>query len=118
MIAAFTLLVTITGGVVAWLLDRPDFPTLGSGLWWAIQTVTTVGYGDVTPSHSEGRVIATVVMLAGIAFIAVITASITAAFVENARARLQGSKDSEVLEELKELNARLARLEAERDERR
>lgn len=84
LIAEFTLLATLAGGTLAWLLDRDDFPTLGTGLWWSLQTVTTVGYGDVTPSHTEGRVIATIVMLAGIGFLAVITASITATFVENA----------------------------------
>ena len=39
------------------------------------QTMTTFGYGDVTPKHAEGRLIAAIVMLAGIAFIAVITPS-------------------------------------------
>lgn len=115
MIAEFTLLVTVLGGTVAWLIDRQDFPTLGHGLWWAIQTVTTVGYGDVVPHHTEGRIIATIVMLAGIAFVAVITASITATFVENARERLrmrEKREEIDVAKELREINLRLARLEA------
>jgi voltage-gated potassium channel len=116
LIAAFTLLITVLGGTLAWLLDREAFPTLGRGLWWALQTVTTVGYGDVTPENTEGRVIAAVVMLAGIGFLAVITASITATFVENARRRWGGQVDSEVARELKEISARLARLEARQEE--
>jgi voltage-gated potassium channel len=112
MIGEFTLLATLAGGTLAWLIDREDFPTLGTGLWWALQTVTTVGYGDVTPTHTEGRVIATVVMLAGIGFLAVITASITATFVEKARERVTGAEDSTVARELKEISARLAALEA------
>lgn len=111
MIAGFTLLVTLASGTLGWLLDREDFPSLGTGLWWALQTVTTVGYGDVTPQHTEGRVIAALAMLAGIGFLAVITASVTATFVENARKRLGGSADREIARELKEINARLARLE-------
>ncbi len=116
MIAGFTFVATVLGGTFAWLLDREDFPTLGHGMWWAIQTVTTVGYGDVTPHHTEGRVIATIVMLAGIAFIAVITASITATFVENARERLRGREQIDVAHELREINVRLARLEARQAE--
>jgi voltage-gated potassium channel len=115
MIAEFTLLATLAGGTLAWLIDREDFPSLGTGLWWALQTVTTVGYGDVTPSHTEGRVIATLVMLAGIGFLAVITASITATFVENARERLLDEGESDVVRELKEISARLAALEAQQD---
>ncbi|HKN46030.1 MAG TPA: potassium channel family protein, partial [Propionibacteriaceae bacterium] len=81
-----------------------------------IQTVTTVGYGDVTPSHTEGRVIAGVVMLTGIGFLAVITSAITATFIEKTRERIKGSTDQQILERLDEMNARLARLE-ERDGR-
>ena len=121
MIAGFTLVATVAGGLLAWILDRGDFPSLGTGLWWALQTVTTVGYGDVTPKHAEGRVIAAIVMLAGIAFIAVITASITATFVENARRRLALDEENDlapnldrIASELQAINARLDRLEAGR----
>jgi voltage-gated potassium channel len=116
MIAEFTFVVTVLGGTVAWLLDRNDFPTLGHGMWWAIQTVTTVGYGDVTPHSTEGKVIAALVMLAGIAFLAVITASITATFVENARQRVRGSEQLDIARELHEINVRLKRLEARQAE--
>ena len=118
LIAGFTLVVTLGGGALAWLLDRADFPTLGTGLWWAIQTVTTVGYGDVTPAHTEGRVIATIVMLAGIGFLAVITASITASFIESARERMTQSTEPDLAKSLREINARLARLEANQEQER
>jgi voltage-gated potassium channel len=85
-------------------------------MWWAVQTVTTVGYGDITPHHTEGRVIATIVMLSGIAFLAVITASITATFVENMREQLTGPEDDEMLRQLKDINARLSALEARQAE--
>lgn len=117
MIAEFTFIATVAGGVTVWLLDHQDFPTLGKGLWWAVQTVTTVGYGDDVPHRTEGKIVATLVMLAGIAFLAVITASITATFVENARERLRTPADTEIVQELKEINARLARLEALQRER-
>ena len=50
IIASYTVLVTFAGGFIASLADHKDFDSLGEGLWWALQTVTTVGYGDVVPS--------------------------------------------------------------------
>ena len=86
-IASATIVVAVAGGILAWLLDRKDFPTAGEGLWWSLQTVTTVGYGDIVPERTEGRIIAGVVMLSGVAFIAVITSAVTAALIESARRR-------------------------------
>src|SRR5262249_13236725 len=118
LIAEFTLLATLVGGTLAWLIDRDDFHTLGTGLWWSLQTVTTRRHPALPPSHAEGRVIATFVMLAGLAFLAVITASVTAAFVENARKRYVTEAADEVAphlrrlgDELHELNSRLDRVE-------
>src|SRR5213082_1376768 len=82
IIAAFTVLITVAGGILERVFDHQEFPTIGKGLWFALQTVTTVGYGDVTPKHSDGRFIGAVVMLTGIGFLAVITAAVTASMVE------------------------------------
>ena len=54
-------------------------------MWWAVQTVTTVGYGDHVPETALGQILAAVVMLLGIGFVTVITASITGAFVARSR---------------------------------
>lgn len=109
-IAEFTLITTLAGGVFAWLIDREDFPTLGTGLWWAIQTVTTVGYGDVVPTHTEGRVIATIVMLCGIAFLAVVTGTVTAGFLRSEQ-EPPGQSPDQLLERLDRIDERLARIE-------
>lgn len=85
LISVFTLCIAIAGGVVMWVIDRQDFPTLGSGMWFAMQSITTVGYGDRVPTSTEGRVVATFVIVAGLGFMSVITATITAIFVESAR---------------------------------
>ena len=79
LISGVTIVMAVAGGILMWLLDKEDFSSIGQGLWWSLQTVTTVGYGDVVPHDTEGRIVAGVVMLTGIAFIAVITASVTAA---------------------------------------
>lgn len=112
IIAAFTLVVTVAGGVVAWLTDRNDFPSLGAGVWWSLQTVTTVGYGDLVPTNTGGRVIGAVVMLSGIGFLTVITAAVTAALVESARGRAGGVTDRDLSAQLDEISARLAAIEA------
>jgi voltage-gated potassium channel len=112
IIATFTLAVTVAGGVVAWLTDRSDFPSLGAGLWWALQTVTTVGYGDLVPTNTGGRVIGAIVMLSGIGFLTVITAAVTAALIESARRRVGGVSDRDLSAQLDEIAARLAAIEA------
>lgn len=115
IIAAFTVLVTVVGGILERVLDHQEYRTIGKGLWFALQTVTTVGYGDVTPERSSGRAIATVIMLAGIGFLAVITASVTASLVESSRRRFVAQEDEDLTRRLGELNDRLGRIEAALD---
>ncbi len=115
-IALITLAITLIGGVIITIVDRQDFPTLGRGMWWAVQTVTTVGYGDVTPRSTGGKAIATIVMLSGIGFVTVVTAAITATFVESARRALGARGDDRVAAELRELSQRLERIERRLDE--
>lgn len=83
IIWAMTLTVVL-GGVTVWLFDRDDFPNLGRALWWALQTVTTVGYGDVVPSTPVGRLIGAAIMVASIAFVSIFTAMVTSTLVERA----------------------------------
>ena len=117
IIANYTVLVTFAGGLVASLADRKDFDSLGEGLWWALQTVTTVGYGDVVPSSGTGRVIGAFVMISGIAFLTVITAAVTASLIEAARRRQPTPPDREQLPEfMQEVAARLSAIEARLDE--
>ncbi len=72
------------GGLVAIAEhDQPDstISNLADGIWWAFVTCTTVGYGDEFPVTTTGRVIAVLLMLAGISGLSVITANIAAYFV-------------------------------------
>ena len=84
VIVVATAVVTVGAGALISLIDSDEYPNVGIGLWWAIQTVTTVGYGDVAPKDVLGRVVAALVMLYGIAFIAIVTAVITSTFVARA----------------------------------
>jgi voltage-gated potassium channel len=106
--------VTIACGAVIRLVDPSDFDNVWLGLWWAVQTVTTVGYGDVVPEHTFGRIIATVLMLSGIGFLTVVTAVITAALIETVSRRLGDPKHAELVAKLDELSARLQALESTR----
>jgi voltage-gated potassium channel Kch len=113
VIATATIAITVVTGIAMTIVDRENYPTIGSGLWWAVQTSTTVGYGDNVPTTVAGRLVAAFVMLVGIGFLTVITAAITSTFVS--RSRLEPADtdaETSVAEQLRQINARLERIEA------
>jgi voltage-gated potassium channel Kch len=114
IIAGVAVLITVAGGILERVLDHQEYQTIGKGLWFALETVTTVGYGDVTPMRSVGRFIAAVIMLTGIGFLAIITASVTASLIENSRRRFARS-EADMAARLDDVDARLARIEAALD---
>ena len=115
VIVVATLAVVVAGGVAIRILDHHEYSNIWLGMWWALQTVTTVGYGDVTPTNTTGRFVGALVMLQGIAFLAIVTAAITSTFV--ARAEAQRGATEAADEELADnrLNSRLDDLSARMD---
>jgi voltage-gated potassium channel len=115
VIATVTTTITILAGVLMRFVDHDNFGTIGTGMWWAVQTVTTVGYGDDVPTTTAGRLLAALVMLLGIGFVTVITASITGAFVARSRPDQQQveAHDNEQRHEFQRIHERLDRIEAE-----
>ena len=111
--AAVTVAVTVIAGLLMRLTDPHTYPNIWLGLWWAIQTTTTVGYGDLVPDSAGGRVIAALVMVVGIGFITVSTAAITSAFLEAARRRRSADKDDPLLAQMHELQRQIEQLTAE-----
>jgi voltage-gated potassium channel len=111
-IASVTLSITIIGGVLMHFTDQKTYPNIGDGLWWAIQTVTTVGYGDLVPTSTVGRLVAALVMVVGIGFLTVITAAITSAFIESAKRHLQGTETDTLSAKLDQIVGRLEVIEA------
>jgi voltage-gated potassium channel len=109
VIVTATAVVVVGAGILIRVLDHTEYGSIWVGMWWAIQTVTTVGYGDVTPHKAIGRIVASFVMLEGIAFLAVVTAAITSTFV--ARAALEHDQ-----EEAAEAESAEARLDAHFDD--
>jgi len=115
VIVSITTFVVVLAGVAVWILDHQEYSTLWIGLWWALQTVTTVGYGDVAPAHLSGRLIGAVVMLQGIAFIAIITALLTSTFVTRASAEYRVRESAEELSDRELIERRLDTLEEKLD---
>lgn len=62
-------------------VEGSNIKNFGDGIWWAVTTVTTVGYGDRFPVSTEGRLLAVLLMIAGISLVGVITASVASWFV-------------------------------------
>ncbi len=112
IIASATVVITIVSGVLMHFTDEKSYPNVGDGLWWGIQTVTTVGYGDLVPTSTAGRLVAALVMVIGIGFLTVITAAITSTFIESARRRLEGTETDAVTAKLDQIAARLDAIEA------
>jgi voltage-gated potassium channel Kch len=117
VIAAVSTVLTVLAGFLVTIVDHETYPSLGTGLWWAAQTVTTVGYGDNVPMNLAGRLLAVFVMLMGIGFLTVVTAAITSTFVARARRAQQAPSDAEasMAEQLRQLDGRLERIEAALD---
>ena len=117
-LAATTASLAVLVGFVATLIDRKDFPTFGAGLWWAIVTLGTVGYGDIVPTTAWGRVLGGFVIVVGVTFISFLTATVTSYFVsvdqeaEQAREHeFRAASDNETPELLRQLDSRLAAIE-------
>jgi hypothetical protein len=110
LIVWFMGLTVVLGGIAVWVVDRVDFPGIVDGLWWSLQTVTTVGYGDVVPTTPVGRAVGAVIMLESIAFLSILTAVITSSFVERAREQRKPKRDSDP--DLGEIAARLDAIDA------
>jgi voltage-gated potassium channel len=120
VIVSITTITVIVSGVLIRVFDPSEFASIGDGLWWALQTVTTVGYGDIVPKHVSGRIIAALVMLEGIAFITVVTAVITSIFIERARREsdtLAGQLSDHLQDTLASVDERLRRIEQRLGER-
>ena len=110
-IAGSALAVSILAGAIAHWIDD-GIPSLWLGIYWAVQTVTTVGYGSPTPTGTSGQVLALVLMLLGTAFVAVITAAVTSVFIERARAIHRAGEEDAERATLEDIRERLVRIES------
>lgn len=94
-------LIVVAAGIMA--VVEPQEGGFWTGLWWAIVTATTVGYGDITPETVPGRIVAILLMIAGIGLVATLAASLASYFVSG--------PEQEQTAELDEIRERLDRIE-------
>lgn len=112
------LMLVLNGAAIAYLYERhapgSNIHTLGESVWWALVTVTTVGYGDYTPVTTQGRITACFIMGIGLVTLAVITAQVASSFVAQGASRAQRRPQPQAAPPevtLAELDRRLARIE-------
>jgi voltage-gated potassium channel len=106
-LVATTLAAAMGAGAVARLTARDDFHSFGDAMWWALVTLTTVGYGDVVPQSTWGRCIGAFVMALGITFISFLTATVTSIFVSQE----EHDREDRRLDREEELRSMLRRIE-------
>ena len=104
---AFTL---ISGLIMAGI--DPAIEDVWQGLWWAWVTVATVGYGDIVPESTAGRVFGSLVILFGVGFFSLLTASFSAYFVSRGEVEIEEEIEEEELEEMSELKRIEDRIDA------
>ena len=106
--ALLAVLTAIAGGEAFAAIEK--IPR-ADAMYWSLTTMTTVGYGDVTPTTQAGRIVAVAVMLVGIGFVAIVTGAVAQRFIAPAETEAQMSRD-ELDRKLDLLVERLDRIEA------
>jgi voltage-gated potassium channel len=113
VIGAFWAIAVVVFGVVERLVDPKTFHSVWLGMWWAVETVTTVGYGDIVPNQTAGKIIAGFLMLGGLSLLSVVTAAITSGFVSRSEAHRRATGEDPVILKLDDLAAQLRDVKAE-----
>ena len=83
---------------------------VSDALWWALSTVTTVGYGDIVPATPVGRIVGMLLMVVGIGVMAALISQVSATLVESRLARARGQRSGVRVEDVARLPAMVARL--------
>jgi voltage-gated potassium channel Kch len=106
-IIVVAIVLVLVAGLLARIVEPETFDSIGLAYWWAVTTVTTVGYGDVVPESPGGRVVAAMLMLTGIALIPTLTSVIVSTLIAKTR-----RSEQERIEQLEQEQAVvLARIE-------
>ena len=106
LVAMVALSLAIVAAILEWAID-PGIGSFNDSLWWAVVTVTTVGYGDVVPTSAGGRLVGALLMLAGVSAIPITTSLVVSVFVS----RLQRQQHAVDAKDRKEIVDRLDRIE-------
>ncbi|MBV7294557.1 potassium channel family protein [Corynebacterium sp. TAE3-ERU12] len=114
---ASTVLLLLVGSLTIYSAERSDpasdVNSFWDALWWSIVTVTTVGYGDIAPVTSEGRVTAALLMISGIALVGIVTATVASWLVQQVSNGDDAARDAEMLQEIRALRDEVQQLRDE-----
>jgi voltage-gated potassium channel len=118
--AATFFVLALAGAIVMRFADAHNFPSLGLAFWWALQTVTTVGYGDYVPTTTTGMFVGAIEMMIGISLITLLTAAVTSTVIqrgetasrEENHAHLEQTAET-ILAAIAQIDDRLGKLESE-----
>jgi voltage-gated potassium channel len=104
-VLVIAIVLVLIAGALERIVEPDTFTSLGLAYWWAVTTVTTVGYGDVVPEDPPGRIVAAMLMLTGLALIPTLTSVIVSTLISKQR-----REEQERLEQmLKRIEERLER---------
>lgn len=107
------IIITSLWGVLIYFVD-PSVKSPWDGIWWAWETLTTVGYGDIIPSTLWSRLLGITLMLMGIVLVSLLTANFSAFLISKSSAKIEQEED-EILNAVQELHARLTKIENQLD---
>ena len=113
-ILTVAVLLVLIAGALARLVEPEVFTSLGLAYWWAITTVTTVGYGDVVPKDPAGRVVGSLLMLTGLSLIPTLTSVIVSTLISKRSQQQTDQLEHELVNTtaaLRRIEERLARIE-------
>jgi voltage-gated potassium channel len=116
-VLAVAVILVLVAGLLARIVEPDTFTSIGLAYWWAVTTVTTVGYGDVVPESPGGRVVAAMLMLTGLALIPTLTSVIVSTLIGKRHAAdqqriIQMEQSAEAV--LARIEERLTRIEQDR----
>ena len=117
-LAISTLTLAIACGILANTIADDDFASYADAVWWSLATLTTVGYGDVVPKSTVGRVFGVGIMVLGVTFLSFLTATVTSFFIaadEEEKSADRAARQAEVLAALARVDERLRAIEERLD---
>jgi len=103
-IVGITVILGLGFGILYGLIEEQA--SIFDGMWWALVTITTVGYGDFFPLTTAGRIVGALLMVVGIGFVATLTASVAAHFMDDADTHLSDSLEA-LHDDIRSMNARM-----------
>jgi voltage-gated potassium channel len=105
-VAVIVILLVLAGALLVRLLEPKTFDDFGLAAWWAVETVSTVGYGDVVPVTTQGRIVGTVLMITGVSMIPLVT-SIVVSILAAKRAEQESQGEARQIAALREQLSRI-----------